>query len=67
LPRYPRWTWPLADDAALLKSAERAASTTSATSTQPPRSALAIAAAVVGWYLSVYGVSLDGLRWLPGI
>lgn len=29
--------------------------------------ALAIAAAVVGWYLSVYGVSLDGLRWLPGI
>ena len=26
-----------------------------------------IAAAAVGWYFSVYGVTFDGLRWLPGI
>lgn len=26
-----------------------------------------IAAAAIAWYVSVYGVSLDGLRWLPGI
>jgi uncharacterized protein (TIGR02611 family) len=26
-----------------------------------------IAAASVAWYVSVYGVTLDGLRWLPGL
>lgn len=26
-----------------------------------------IAAAAIGWYVSIYGVSLDGARWLPGI
>jgi uncharacterized protein (TIGR02611 family) len=29
--------------------------------------ALVVAVAVVSWYLVVYGVSLEGLRWLPGL
>ena len=29
--------------------------------------AIVIVAAVAWWYYVTYGVSLDGLRWLPGI
>ena len=29
--------------------------------------AIAIGAALLGWYLSAYGATFDGLRWLPGI
>lgn len=29
--------------------------------------AIAIGLALLGWYLSAYGATFDGLRWLPGI
>lgn len=29
--------------------------------------AIAVLAAGIGWYLSVYGLSLTGLDWVPGI